>query len=179
MASPVFDKQHIREYLLYGSLAATAYIIPVVIFLYNNSYQNLYYLFIGCAFFMAVIFMYGYQLLFKKYDKKRAVSMLIAGLLATLCGILIAIILVFISMLFFNAKLSTRFPIDQILPGAGSQHDVNTPGYLLAMILATSIIGNFAVGSFISVIVSYAGKRDQTKDKPVDITGPQTVERPQ
>ncbi|MEO6730944.1 MAG: hypothetical protein ABIN01_06985 [Ferruginibacter sp.] len=171
MAKPVFDKRHVKEYLLFGSSAAVTYMIPVIFFLYNNSYEHLYYLFIGCALFMAVIFYYVYRLLYARYDKKRAVSMLIAGHLATLTGILIASILVVIGMLFFNADLFSTMPTDRFLPGAAPQDQQNKPAYLLLMMLATATIGNFAVGSFISVIVSYAGKRDQTRDKAVDIGG--------
>lgn len=177
MPSPIFDTTHVKEYLLYGSIAALVYISPVILFLYRNNYQNLYYFFLGCVLFMAVIFFYVYKLLNVTYDKKRAVSMLIAGHLATLTGILIACILAVVSMLFFHPNLFSQVPTDQILPGAAPQDQTHTPSYLLLMILATATIGNFAVGSFISVIVSYAGKKDQTRDKPVDITGNQTVER--
>ncbi|MCW3089481.1 MAG: hypothetical protein JWP81_550 [Ferruginibacter sp.] len=174
MAKPVFDKRHIKEYLLFGSIGAILYMIPVVLFLYSNSYQHLYYLFIGCVLFMAAIFFYVYRLLYTRYDEKRAVSMLLAGHLATLTGIIIASLLVVVAMLFFNADLFSRVPADQLLPGAATQDRQNTPVYLLLMILSTTVIGNFATGSFISVIVSYAGKLDQTKDKPVD-TGQEKV----
>ncbi|MEO6550262.1 MAG: hypothetical protein ABIN94_19820 [Ferruginibacter sp.] len=171
MPRPIFDKRHIREYLSFGSIAAIVYMIPVVLFLYHNSYQHLYYLFIGCVLFMAAIFFYVYRLLYSRYDEKRAASMLIAGILATLTGILIACILDVVAMLFFNPHLFAQVPNDQVLPGAAPQDRQNTPAYLLMMIMATTIIGNFATGTFISVIVGYAGKLDQTKDKPVDIGG--------
>jgi len=169
MSKPVFDKRHLKEYVLFGGGAAVAYMVPVVIFLSKHNYQSLYYLFMGCAFFMAVIFYYVYRLLYAPYDEKRAVSMLIAGHLATLTGILIASILVIIAMLFFESDLFASVPPQQVLQGAAPQDQAGRPAYLLMMMLATAIIGNFATGSFISVIVSYAGKRDQTRDKPVDI----------
>lgn len=104
--------------------------------------------------------------------------MLIAGHMTTLTGIVIASLLATVAMLFFNPNLFSNVPTEEILPGAAPQDQTSKPAYLLMMILATATFGNFATGSFISVIVSYAGKRDQTKDKPVNITGRQTVERP-
>ena len=169
MSKPVFDKRHLKEYLLFGSLAAGIYMVPVVIFLSKHNYQSLYYLFMGCAFFMAAIFYYVYRLLYAPYDEKRAVSMLIAGHMATLTGILIASLSVIIAMLLFESNMFAYVPPQQVLAGAAPQDQPGQPGYLLMMMLATAIIGNFATGSFISLIVSYAGKRDQTRDKPVDV----------
>lgn len=169
MKSPVLDRRHIREYLLFGGSAAAAYLIALIIFLSTGKYQNLYYLFIGCILFMAIIFFYVYRLLFTRYDEKRAVSMLMAGHMATFAGIIISAVLSVIAVFIFNPEVFSASSTAQVLPNAASQDRSNAPGYLLMMILFTAILGNFATGSFISVIVSYAGKKDQTRDKPVDI----------
>lgn len=169
MRNPTFDRKHIKEYLLYGAIAAVLYIIPVLIFLSHHRYETLYYLYIGCALFMAAIFFYGYRLLYHRYDKKRAVSMLLASILATLTGIVISCLLSIVAMLFFFPDLFSRMPSDQIIPGAPASSMTGHPSELLLMILATATLGNFFVGSFISVIVAYAGKKDQTRDKPAHL----------
>ena len=169
MKNPVFNRQHLLEYLLYGAIAAVVYMVPVILFLYNNKYENLYYLYIGCALFMATIFYYNYKLLDRKYDKKRAVSMLISGHLAVLAGIAISVILVIIAMLIAFPQLFSSMPSREIISNAHETNQVRRPSELLLMILSTAIIGNFGVGSFISVVVTYAGKRDQTKDKPTNL----------
>ncbi|MDN3657387.1 hypothetical protein QWZ08_17175 [Ferruginibacter paludis] len=109
---------------------------------------------------MVAIFFYEFKLLYTRYDKKRAVSMLLAGYLTTLAGILAAVIFAVIAMLFFNPHLFSSMPDQQLLHGAAAPDQTTKPIYLLGMILATATIGNFATGSFISIIVSYAGKRD-------------------
>jgi hypothetical protein len=169
MKNPTFNRQHIREYLLYGLMAAVVYMLPVIYYLYNNRYENLYYLYIGCALFMGVIFYYNYKLLDRKYDKRRAVSMLISGHLATLAGIVISCLLAFIAVYIAFPELLSSDSNRQVLPNAHETNQVSRPSYLLLMILSTATIGNFAVGAFISVIVTYAGKRDQTKDKPANL----------
>src|SRR6476659_36534 len=98
MKNPTFDRKHINEYLLYGGIAAVLYMIPVMIFLSKSKFETLYYLYLGCALFMPAIFFYSYRLLYHRYDEKRAVSMLIAGLLATLSGVIIACILAIVAM---------------------------------------------------------------------------------
>lgn len=169
MKNPILDQRHIREYLLFGSIAAICYMIPVFNFLYHNKYENLYYLYIGCALFMPAIFYYTYKLLNRRYEGKRTISMLLAGQLATLAGIAIAIVLVAVTMLFFFPHLFSHLPADRLVKGAPVQTQPENPGELLLMILSTTIIGNFAVGSFISVLVAYAGEKDQTGDKPTNL----------
>jgi len=95
--------------------------------------------------------------------------MLIAGHLATLTGIIIACILSVIAMLFFFPDLFARMSSDQIIPGAPAQSRTGHPSELLLMILATATLGNFFVGSFVSVLVAYTAKKDQTQDKPAHL----------
>lgn len=164
MQNPLFDRQHVKEYILFGTIAAILYMIPVLIFLSNHTYENLYYLYIGCVLFAAAIFYYVYRLLYRRYTGKSAGSMLIAGELATLSGVIIACIFVIIAMFITFPDLFASNSGNQVLEGGSAQ-----PRKLLLMILGTAIIGNVFLGSIISVVVSYAGKRDQTKDKPAPL----------
>jgi len=95
--------------------------------------------------------------------------MLFAGHLATLTGIVIAAITTFILVWSYYPGLFGRVPVEKVLPGAASQSQLHPQTYLLMMIMITATIGNFATGSFISIVVSYAGKRDQTKDEPAQV----------
>jgi hypothetical protein len=118
---------------------------------------------------MISIFYYNYKLLDRKFDRKRAVSMLLSAHMAVLSGIIISCILVIISMLFAFPNLFSKMPPAQVIPNASDTNKVGSPAYLLLMILSTAIIGNFATGSFISVLISYGAKRDQTKDNPANL----------
>jgi hypothetical protein len=173
--NPLLDARHKKEYLIFGSIAAIVYMIPVMIFLGKHNFQSLYYLFMGCFFFMAAIFFYCFKLLYTRYDEKRAVSILLAGHLATATGVVLACILVMVAIMLYNIDIFGSTLHGEILPGSPAQSDSNEPSHLLLMILTTTVIGNVGTGSFISIIVSYANKRDQTKDKPVEI-GPQSVD---
>jgi len=120
----------------------------------------------GCGLFMAAIFFYCYRLLYRPYSGKRAVSMLLSGILTTITGIIIAVIAIFIEMWIAFPNLFGSLPSEEIIAGAPATNKAGNPGKLLLMILTTAFIGNFAVGAFISVVTSYAGKIDQRKDEP-------------
>lgn len=169
MKNPIVDRKHLKEYALWGSISAVCYMIPVLIFMSNHKYENLYLLYVGCALFMPPMFFYAYRLLNRPYDRKRATSMVIAGHLATIAGVIISCILVTIAMLFFFPDLYHSQPSQAIIPNANAQNLVDQPGDLLFMIIATAVIGNFGVGSFITLLTSYSGKRDQMKDSPSNL----------
>jgi len=90
--------------------------------------------------------------------------MLVAGELATFSGVIISCIFIVIAVFITFPDLLTASSGNQVLEGGSAQ-----PRKLLLMILGTAIIGNVFLGSVISVVVSYGGKRDQTRDKPAPL----------
>ncbi|RXK86034.1 hypothetical protein [Filimonas effusa] len=169
MYTPTFNKRHLTEYSLFGLLAAALYSIPMFFYLENNKYENSYYLYIGNALFFLVIFYYNMKLLYRPYDKRRAVSMLIAGHLTTLAGVILSVTGALVMTLFFFPGLfSTRVP-DSILNNAPANAETQRPSSLLFLIFINAVICNFGAGALISIMVSYAGKKNQTKDKPADL----------
>ena len=90
--------------------------------------------------------------------------MLIAGEIATISGVIIACIFIVIAMIIAFPNLFSASAAAPVLEGGTAQ-----PSKLLAMILGTAIFGNVLVSSFITIVVSYAGKKDQTEDKPVQL----------
>jgi hypothetical protein len=169
MENPVLNRRHVREYFLYGILAAVAYLIPTIYLLVENKYQNLYLLFIGNALFMAVIFYYNFHLVGHPYDGKRAVSMLMAGHLATLVGTIISVVVVTILMFIFFPDLFSAHPANEVLAQSNTEARTPYPSGFLFMVLLDVILGNASVGSFASILTSYVNKRNQTRDKPADI----------
>jgi hypothetical protein len=167
--TPVLDRRHVREYILYGILAAVAYLIPTMYLLFENKYQNLYLLFVGNALFMAVIFYYNYRLIYHPYDGKRAVSMLMAGHLATWIGTILAAVIVTVVMFMFFPDLFSRHPTSEVLEQANVSARTPYPSGFLFMVLLDVILGNASVGSFVSILASYVNKRNQTKDQPADV----------
>lgn len=169
MKNPIFNRQHIIEYFVYGFIAALLYVIPVELFLYQKAYENLYYLYIGLGLFMFTIFFYALKLVNRPYDRKRAVSMLIAGNLATVAGVAIASLLVIGSFIIYFPDLISSVPTTDVIRDAPSTIQPQRPSGLLFMIMLITIFGNTSVGSFVSVITAYVGKKNQTRDKPASL----------
>lgn len=169
MKNPVFNRQHIREYFSYGFLAALLYSIPVILFLSQKKYEDFYYIYIGIGLFMFTIFFYALRLVNRPYDRKSAVSMLIAGNLATLAGVAIASLMVIGSFFFFFPDIFTITPTDSLIHDAPSTIQPERPSGLLFMMMVLTIFANTSVGSFVSVVTAYVGKRNQTRDKAVSL----------
>jgi len=167
--TPILNKRHVREYFLYGIIAAIMYLLPTFYLLFANKYQNLYLLYVGNALFMGVIFYYNFYLIGHPYDGKRAVSMLTAGFLATVVGTIVSAIVVIISMFIFFPDLFSAHPPAEVLAHANSEARTQYPSGFLFMILLDVILGNASVGLFASILTSYVNKRNQTRDKPAQV----------
>lgn len=169
MIHPLLDSRHIREYVLYGLAASIGFIIPVIIFLMQNTYENFYFLFIGSGLFMLVILYYTFKLSFRPYDKKRALSMAIGGHFATIAGIIFSCVIATICYVLFNAGLFQPASSTNAVENAPATLGSTQPMNLLLLIFSVATIGNFSVGSFISVVTAYASKVNQTRDKAVPL----------
>lgn len=170
MQNPVFNKSHIKEYFLYGIIASVLYMIPVVYFIKNNKFENFYYIYVGSGLFMLAIFYYTLKLTYRSYDQKRSVSMLIAGHLTTIVGVIVSCILVVFAVLIFSPRMSVWVPVDNIVSNAPPTMQPHHRWSLLIMVLLATAICNVAVGFFISLIMSFAAKQDQTNDKQATLS---------
>ncbi len=169
MKNPLYDRAHIKEYLLFGSIAALVFTAFLVVFLIDNKYENMFLLFVGSVAFSLVIAIHGYMQINRRHEGKSAVRMLLSSNLTLIIGVVLSTIFSIVATLIFFGGLTNVKPSDAIVENAHTTSEVNEPGGLLLMILVYAAIVNFAVGAFLSVLISYAGKRNQTKDKPAEL----------
>jgi len=169
MKNPLFDRSHIKEYLLFGSIAAIAFTAFVVIFLIDNKYENMFLLFVGSMAFSLVIAIHGYMQINRRHEGKSAVRMMLSTHLTLIVGVVLATILSVLSTYIFFGNLADTKPNDAIIENAHTTTEVSRPSGLVMLILIYAAIVNFAVGSFLSVLVAYVGKRNQIKDKPAEL----------
>lgn len=173
MASPLFNRRHLREYAFYGILAGMLYAIPVLIYLTIASYYYSAMLFIGCILFMFVIMIYTMKLTKRRPDYKSAWMMLIAGHMAVFVGIIVSVISALILCFIYIPGFMSGDSQDAFLKHAPSALNKDNAG-TIALIFTTATIGNFGASAFMSTLVSYVVKRNQTKDKapPISQTPP-------
>lgn len=169
MKNPLFDSRHFMEYFLFGLTAAFLYCSMFYLHIREKDYESSYLLYIGNALFCLPILIYNIRLFGKPYDKKRTVTMLIASHLASLVGTILSIIFSIILMLIFYPNMLSSAPDGSGMANAPEMTQMHRPSRWLFMIVINALLLNFSAGSFISIVTAYAGKKDQTKDKPAHL----------
>lgn len=169
MKQSLFTRQNLKEYFIYGFIAAVAYMIPVIWFFYKHEYEDLFYLYLGTALFMAVICFYQVKLLTKPYNIQRAVAMLIAGSTVVLIGVILSCLFIIFSSFIFMGNIFVEAPAGSIIGGAPGAMEIHRPAGLLLRMLAVTILCNTIAGFFVSVVIANTGKRNQSGNERVDI----------
>lgn len=165
MNNPLYATRQIFEYIVFGALAALGFFIFLMMHLNSGSYESMYLLYIGNAVFGAVILVYNLLLIRRSYLKKRAVSMLFAAHFATLVGTVLSIIITIVSTSVTAAQSMGVTVVDR----APAQVDSTHGTAWVFMVVVNALILNFSAGSFVSIVTSYAGKRNQQTDEPAHL----------
>jgi len=167
MANRLNPKNYVLQpgrYTLWGLIGAVVYSIPVAIFLSDPDYEKTWILYVGNLLFLFAILGFLYEFNKRRDENAGTLTMLAAGLIATVVGIVFACILAFI-------LLSTMVP--GYLAGDPQKNVVGEPANTAFdnssgvgwLVFATAVIGNIAAGSSISIILPFALKADQTREK--------------
>lgn len=162
--SVMFTKAKILSYLKYAIPAAIVYCIMAGIFLYNHSYNLSYLLYIGNVLFgiNILLFLLNYN---KKRDKNsKAKYMVAAGHITAVIGILISVVVVFILLAIMHPSgYESVFPTTKELghPAAALEGDTHALIYVLIM---DTIFGNIGISSFLSFMLPFTAKSDQTSE---------------
>jgi hypothetical protein len=165
----MFKKEYLYSYIKWGFIAAIAFCVPMFIFLKLGDYVSTWWLFVGNGLFLVVIA--AYMLVFNKSQRENASTqtMMAAGHIATIIGIIISCIVAAIALVtfipdIFNSGLSERAMEDApAWTGAGKTHG------LVFFVFMNATIGNFCGGSFSSILIPYSARRNQTKDKKSEV----------
>lgn len=163
MKDILFNRQHLREYLTYGIIAAIAFAIPVWIFFFIKDYNYLGLLFVGSILFFFVIMAYAYKLSSRRPEYKSAWMMIKAAHLATFAGVAFSVILsTLLCLIYIPGFLSgnSNNVIDDSPLGLNNQN-----WSFLGLLYICATVANLGVGGFIGVLGPYVFKRNQTKDK--------------
>lgn len=154
-----------RPYLIYGLLAAVVYCIPVVIFLTNPEYSQGWLLYLGNLLFLFPIIAFLYAFNKKRTENAGTIAMLTAGHITAVGGVVIACVLAFLLLVIMVPGYLSAGTTEKVLTGEPANMTQDKTRGLSFMVFATAIIGNFAAGSFASLIFPFALKADQTKER--------------
>jgi magnesium-transporting ATPase (P-type) len=168
MANVLLDRRHRREYILWGMLAGLAYTVPVLVYLSLANYYYSAVLFIGCILFMFVLLVYSMKLTKRRPEYKSTWSMIIAGHAVIAVGIIISVLISLILCFVYIPGFMSGDSDDSFLRRSPDGFNSNNMSTIM-LIAMTSTLVNFGVGGFINILVSYAVKINQTKDKTPSI----------
>jgi hypothetical protein len=155
---------HPGRYALWGMIGAVAYSIAVVIFLSDPDYEKTWILYVGNLLFLFAILGFLYEFNRRRDENAGTLTMLAAGHIATVVGIIFACFLSFILLPTMVPGYLAGNPQKNVTGEPANTTFDNTSG-VGWVVFATAVIGNMAAGSAISIILPFALKADQTREK--------------
>jgi len=164
MSNILFNKKHFTEYATYGGVAGLFHVLAVWYFLYRSNYQTPLVLFIGSFFFMFVIMIYALKLTKRRPDDKSTWGMIIAGQMAVAVGIVVSVIGSFLLCCFYIPGFVNTEGTNDFLRDTSGGLNANNSG-TVQLIFTIGIIENYLAGAFISAMIAYAVKPNQTQDQ--------------
>lgn len=152
-------------YLKYSLISTVLFSIPLIIFLVDGSFYQAWLLYIGH--FLFAIGVAAFLVAFNKRRDENAssVTMLYSGHIQTVIATLMATLLSFILLVIFVPGLFGPGMADKVMENAPENTVSDNTKGLLAIVLLHATVGNFAAGSFVSIIFPFTLKADQTKEK--------------
>jgi len=165
----MFKKEYFSYYLTYGILAAILFCIPMIIFISSANFSSTWWLYVGNILFLLAIVFFMLKFSRRKGEDPSTQTMVAAGHITTITGIVISLIVAIIALFIFVPDLFASGQSDTVLENAPSQTGTGKTHGLVFILLMNTIIGNLVAGSFPSIILPYTSKRDQTKDRKSEV----------
>lgn len=154
-------------YLIWGSVAAVAYSIPAFFYIRNSMFRDSWLLYVGNFLFLLVLAAFVITFNRKRRDNASTGAMVLTGHIVTVIGVVLSVVLalIMLSVMNSNGMFGGGRP-QEVLEDTPANGGANgRSNGLILFLIASAIIGNVSAGSFISIILPYTTKGDQTKEK--------------
>lgn len=165
----MFKKEYLSFYLKYGILAALLFCVPMIIFISSAKFSNTWWLYIGNVLFLLSIVFFMLTFNKRKGEDTSTQTMVAAGHMTTITGIIMSVIVAVIALIIFVPDLFSSGQSDTVLENAPSTTGTGKTHGMIFMLFMNAIIGNLVAGSVPSILLSYTAKRDQTKDRKSEV----------
>ncbi|MDB5230495.1 MAG: hypothetical protein JWN76_1300 [Chitinophagaceae bacterium] len=161
----IFTNLPFSTLFVYGLTAAILYCIPLFIFIKTATFSSLWLLYLGNALFLGCMFLF-IPAFFRKMrsDNASTPSTLIAGHGATIIGVILSCLFAFIMLMIMVPDMFSGNHSEDAMANTPANMVHGPTNGLIFTIFISAIIGNFAAGSFVTLITAYTAKRDQTGD---------------
>lgn len=165
----MFKKEYASQYLKFGALAAFLFCVPMVIFVASAKFANTYLLYVGNVLFLLSIVFFMLSFNKKKGEDTSTQTMIAAGHITTLTGIIFSVLVSIIAIIVFLPDVFGLSGTDRVLQNAPASTGTGDTHGMVFMLFMNSILGNLVAGSVPSILLSYTAKRDQTKDRKSEV----------
>jgi hypothetical protein len=164
----MFKKEYLSSYITWGIISAAAFCIPMIIFLTQKNYTATWWLFLGNGLFLVSIV--AYMLAFNKRQNENASTqtMVAAGHIATVFGIIISCIVALILLFVFVPDIFSSGTSESAMGDAPAPTGTGKTHGLVFFLFMNATIGNFCGGSFSSILIPYSARKNQTKDRKTE-----------
>lgn len=160
----MFKREYLGSYIKWGVIAAIAFCIPMLIFLYSGRYSETWWLFVGNGLFLAAIIIYMLQFNKARNENASTQTMVAAGHIATVIGVVVSCIVAAIGLAIFVHNGGSG-QSDVAFADAPSQTGTGPTNGMIFILYMCATIGNICGGSFSSIMIPYAARKNQTKDR--------------
>jgi hypothetical protein len=161
----VLKQIHWKHYLIYAMAAAIVYCIPVALYLIRATFTQAWLLYLGNFLFLIVVIVFLFSFNRQRGQNASTVSMLVAGHITVVMGIIVACILGFILLVIFVPGYLDAGTTEKVLSNAPANTIKDKTEGLSFMLFANALIGNVSAGSAACIIFPFTLKRDQTHEK--------------
>jgi len=152
-----------RRYVYFAAVAAIVYCIPVTFFLIQADYVQTWLLYLGNFLFLVVVVQFLFSFNKKRDENAGIITMLTAGGIVTVMGIIFSLFLSFLLILILVPGVF-HSPAGKVLEHAPANTEKGNTNGLVFKVIINAIIGNIATGFFVSTLFPFSLKGDQTKE---------------
>ena len=157
----IFKDHPILSYLKFSILASLLYVITAFMFIRDDSFASSWILYLGNMLFAFIIAIFIYTYNLRLHQNAKAQTMIFAGHITAVLGILISCLLIFIIFLLYKPGIfhvMNNNPVS--LQNSPPTLQGNGHGLMLVLFL-NAVIGNISASSFMSIILPFTAKKYQ------------------
>lgn len=165
MTCYMLQKINIRATIISAILAAIVFCVPASIYINRASYRDTWLLYLGSFLFFVVIWVHTMIDSSRRKHNESTVAMVFASHVVTIAGIILSCLACFILLLLMVPGYLQPGTPEKILTGEPANSLIDkTDGLSFDIFFAATFI-NFSVGSFTGIVLPFALKRNQARDK--------------
>lgn len=160
----MFRRIHWSQYFIFALPAAILYCVPVFIFIRQSVFSQSWLLYLGNFLFMIMVIAFLINFNRKRDQNASSITMLLAGHITTIMGMIMALVFALILLAILVPGELSAGQAGQVLSQTPANATDDKTNGLNFQVIMDALLGNFAIGSFVSIIFPFTIKREQRSE---------------